>query len=75
MLKKEHKKKWKEVTELLAREQNFQKFREHLHSVDPPCTLALSFFREWADILTIICIFSIDVICACRQVFLTWACT
>jgi hypothetical protein len=47
MLKKEHKKKWKEVTELLAREQNFQKFREHLHSVDPPCTLALSFFREW----------------------------
>jgi hypothetical protein len=40
MLKKEHKKKWKEVTELLAREQNFQKFREHLHSVDPPCTLA-----------------------------------
>jgi hypothetical protein len=30
-------KKYQELQTLMSREQNFQKFREHLHSVDPPC--------------------------------------
>ncbi len=37
MLSKNHKRKYDDISALMARESNFQKFREHLHSVDPPC--------------------------------------
>jgi RasGEF domain len=37
MLKKEPKKKYQEMGELMTRDENFKRFREHLHNVDPPC--------------------------------------
>jgi len=50
MLKKEAKRKWKELSEIMAREQNFTKLRAHLHCVDPPCTaLPLLFISKTPD--------------------------
>jgi len=44
LLSKQQLKKYEDIHNLMSRERNFHLFREHLHSVDPPCIPYLGVF-------------------------------